>query len=342
MTNITIKYYNVFISKNDQLTNIDFGDYLDHVRSIPSNERQQEDIILKLMKHPDEMSYGSDRAFTIANYRVRKPKQGEKKTEEYLEINFDVFEQTNCFYQHTERLFICEYNYYGAKIKDIKNYLEKFLPKVENEGDDKWNIKFIELTPEHTIQDITRARDIGNLEIKLDLTSTQVDFFRSNLRDRQNFVDNLNEEDILEEQVYDYIDTTFTEMLRTRNLFGGGVRDILFSKGKNWRNNPFNLEAVKALLCYIDVDSELFMNIKVSYTSEDGIKYNNIDLKHSKVLSKPIVVNGDSWEIITSDIERYFYELSNRTGAGNARNHHIQHHIRVNDYPFIRPLVTIS
>jgi len=339
VTNITVKYYNAFISKNDQLTNINFGDFLDHVRSIPSNERQHEEIILKLMKHPDIMRYNSDRAITIANYRVRKPKQGEKKTEEYSEINFDVFEQTNCFYQHTERLFICEYNYYGAKIKDIKNYLEKFLPKIENDGDDKWNIEFKELTPEHTIQDITRATDISNLEIKLDLTSTQVDIFKGDLRDRQNFVDNLNEEDILEEQVYDYIDTTFNEMVRTRNLFGGGVRDIFFSKGKDWRNNPFNLEAVKTLLCYIDVDSELFMNIKVSYTSEDGIKYNNIDLKHSKVLSRSFNVDGDSWEIITSEMERYFYDLSNRTGAGNARYHHIQHNIRINDYPFIHTLV---
>ncbi|MGX9134009.1 hypothetical protein ACWV26_06465 [Rummeliibacillus sp. JY-2-4R] len=335
MEKITIKYYNVFISKSGELTNINFKDFLDFVIGKPPEERQKDEIILKLMKHPDEMQNDSDRAFTIANYRVRKPKQGDKSTDDYREINFDVFEQTNCFYQHTEKLFICEYNYYGAKIKEIKNYFEKFLPRAENENDPKWSVEFLELTPEHSIQDIILAQDISNLNIKLDLTSTQIDIFKRDLRDRQNFVDNLNDENTLEEQVYDYIYTTFNEIIRTRHLFGGGVRNIFFSKGQNWRNNPFNIEALKTLLCYIDVDSELFMNINVSYTSENGIKYNNIDLKHSKVLSRTVDAAGDSWEVITSEIEHYFYVTSNRTGAGTAQNYQIQQHIRLNDYPFI-------
>ncbi|WP_397537840.1 hypothetical protein [Rummeliibacillus pycnus] len=331
-TNITIRYYNVFITKNAELTNIDFRDFLDYVIGI--NNRQKGEVILKKMKLDTQMRNASDRAFTIADYRIRKPKQGEKYTDEYGEIENDIFEQTNCVYQHTEKLFICEYNYYGAKINKIKEYFEEFLPAATTSTDPKWGIEFIELSPTHSIENMLHARDITKLNIKLNLTSNQIDIFRRNAEEQQEFTAQLEGNAEIREQVHGYLETTLQEMIRTRNLFGGAIRSIIFSKGKDWRNNPFHMDAIKTLLCYIDVESDLFENIIVSYTDRNGNKFENIDLKHSKVLSKNISCDGDSWEIITDAIEDYYYNISNRLGQGNHQNYPIDHILQNNEYPF--------
>lgn len=333
---VTIRYYNVFISKNGELTNIDFRDFLDYIISTPISDRQRGEISFKKMKLPNEMleNHSSDRAFTIADYRIRKPKQGEKFTDEYLEIENDIFEQTNCYYQHTEKLFICEYNYYGAKINKIKEYLEQFLPSQTISTDPKWSIDFLELSPNHSIETVLKANDITKLNIRLNLTSNQIDIFRRNVQEQQKYSSQLKGNDSTNKQVHSYLETTINEMITTQNLFGGAIRNIIFSKGKKWRNNPFNLDAIKALLCYIDVESSLFENIIISYSDENNIKHENVDLKHSKVLSKNVECEGDSWEIITLAFENYYYNNSNRLGQGAYQAHRVIHNMQINEYPF--------
>ncbi len=337
-TKVTLRYYNVFISKNDELTNIDFRDFLDYVIGTPAPSRQRGEIFLKRMKLPNEMldGHASDRAFTIADYRIRKPKQGEKFTDEYADLENDIFEQTNCYYQHTEKLFLCEYNYYGAKIKKIKEYLETFLPSPTVSTDPKWGIEFFELSPTHSIENILNANEIRKLEIRLNLTSNQVDIFRRNVEESQEYLDQLQGDEQTNEDVHSYLQTTLNEMITTHHLFGGARRIISFARGADWRNNPFNLDAIKTLLCYIDVESALFENINISYTDENNVKYENIDLKHSKVLSKEVDCEGDSWEIITSAFEDYYYNISNRLGQGYSNHYEITQNLHANEYPFIR------
>lgn len=330
MIKFTVRYYNVCITKNDELTDVEFNLFLDYV--MRQDNKQVENIYLKKMKSKFAMINSNDRVISLADYRIRKPKKGEKNTDNYENIDDDIFEQTNCFYQHSEKLFIVEYNHLGAKIPVIKKYLESFLPQSNDPDTDIWKIEFFEIPAEHSIQNIMAAQEITKLDIQLNITSTQVNYLKDITEENLPYTEQVTPTNSLKVSVQEYIEKTFQEILKTSTLFGGQNRWLSFSRGK--KRKPLDTNALKILLNFLDLESDLFQSVTIDYKSSNGIVHNNINLKHSKVLSKSVECEEDFWKIIADSIESFYYNKSNRLGNGYYKRHLPTITLQHNEYPF--------
>lgn len=334
----TVRYYNVCITKNEELTDVEFNLFLDYV--MQQNNKQVDNMYLKKMKSKFAMTNSNDRVISLADYRIRKPKKGEKNTDNYENIDDDIFEQTNCFYQHSEKLFIVEYNHLGAKIPAIKKYLESFLPQLSDQSNDIWKIEFFEIPAEHSIQNIMSAQEITKLDIQLNITSSQVNYLKDITEENLPYTEQVTPTNSLKTNVKEYLNTTMQEILKTSTLFGGQNRWLSFSRGK--KRKPLDTAALKTLLNFLDLESDLFQSVTIDYKSSIGIAFNNINLKHSKVLSRSIECTDDFWEIIADSIENFYYNKSNRLGNGYYRRHLPTITLQHSEYPFNVNYVTIE
>jgi len=260
------------------------------------------------MRLPDMNIDVNDRSICFADYRARKPKLGVKGGDRFDDIIDDVFESTNCFFQHTNKLFIVEYNHYGAKAKQIESYLSTFLPLDEHNS---WGVELVELDPPIALDDVLESDDIKYLDIKLDVTSHQ----RRQITTEEgpqsitlNIIDNI---------------------IEAQEHLGGNVAQIYFGNGRK-KDNLLDPEAVKNLIRLIDFDSDLYISIKVKYYSNTLGKINEIDLKNASVLKEEIEVDGDAWETLADSIEENFYDYG-RTGSGHHQR--FEHEIIVEQMP---------
>lgn len=326
----TVRYYNIYITKNGELTDVEFNLFLDYVMN--QDTKQVDNLYLKKMKEKFAMFNSNDRVISLADYRIRKPKKGNRNTDEYANIDDDIFEQTNCFYQHSEKLFIVEYNHHGAKIPAIKKYFESFLPQTDDQNTDVWKIEFFEIPAEHSIENIMSAQEITKLDIQLNITSTQVNYLKNITEENLPYTQQVEPTNPLKESVKDYVEKTFQEILKTSTLFGGQNRWLSFSRGK--KRKALDTNALKILLNFLDLESDLFQSVAIDYRNNLGITYTNINLKHSKVLSKSIDCEVDFWENIADAIENFYYNRSQRLGNGYYRRQLPTITLQHSEYPF--------
>ena len=130
----TLHYYNCFITLNGDKTSIPFSRLLENVFLLDEDSKYREiknnAYSLIKMKYPDQNYRDvNDRVICFANYRNKKPFLGNRRSDRLDAIPDDVIESTTCFFQHTNRMMIFEYNHHGARPKHIERYLSLFLPK---------------------------------------------------------------------------------------------------------------------------------------------------------------------------------------------------------------------
>lgn len=309
---IKVYYYNAYITLNGEKTNIPFSHILDQIIVLNDQQKFKQtrlgEYSLIRMIHPDLNRDISDRSVCFADYRVRKPKLGERGGDRFENIEDDVFESTNCFFQHTNKLFAIEYNHYGAKAKQIESYLSSFLPRTETQN---WGVELIELDPPVALTDVLESNDIRYLDIKLDVTSHQKD--------------QITTEDEPQSLIYNVIDN----IIDAQEELGGNVAQLYFGNGRK-KDNLLAPEAVKDIIRMIDFDSDLFISVKVKYYSNTLRKLNEIDLKNASVLKEEIEVDGDAWETIANTIEENFYDYGR---IGEAQHQRFENEIIVTQLP---------
>lgn len=302
--NIKIYYYNPFITLNGQKTNIPFYRLLDKIRTRPVAERfkltRHGEYSLLRMRDPRANRDISDRFVCFADYRARKPKLGEKGSDRFEDIQDDVFESTNCFFQSSENLFIIEYNHYGAKCKQIEEYLSKFLPSTETHN---WGVELIELEPRIGLTDVIDSNDIRSLDLKLDVTSNQ----RNQLIQQGH-----NEQESL-------VLNVLNDIVDAQEEIGGNIAQLYIGNGRK-KDNLLNSDAVKNFIRLIDYDSDLFMSIKIKYFSPSLGKVHEIDIKNASILKSEIEAEGDAWETIADAMEEHFYDAGRLGNGQNARH----------------------
>lgn len=308
---IKLYYYNAYITLNGEKTNIPFYRLLDKImildEQIKFKQTMHGEYSLIKMRQLDANRDFDDRSICFADYRVRKPKLGVKGGDRFEDIKDDVFESTNCFYQDNNKLFIMEYNHYGAKAKHIEHYLSRFLPSPE------WGVQLIELDPPIALKDVLDSDDIRYLDIKLDVTSHQQQIIET------------------EDEPKSVTLNVINKVVEAQSHLGGNVAQIYFGNGRK-KDNHLNPDEVKKLIQSIDLDSELYISIKVKYYSNKLNSINEIDLKNASVLKDEIEVQGDAWETIADSIEEHFYDYG-RNGSGQHRR--FQNEIIVADYQSI-------
>ncbi|MDM5333399.1 hypothetical protein QUF56_09190 [Ureibacillus composti] len=298
---LKLYYYNPYITYNGQKTNIPFFYLLDKIIVLTEGDRFKQtrhgEYSLLKMRDPRSNRDINDRAICFADYRVRKPKTGKKGTDRYEDIKEDVFESTNCFFQHSENLLIVEYNHYGAKGTHIKTYLESFLPSSE---EIKWGIELEELEPKIGLKDVLDSNDIRFLDIKLDITSTQRDLVNSSNRKTKSLI----------------LDA-LQSIVKAQNEFGGNVASLYMGNGRK-KDNLLNTDVVKDFIRILDYNSDMYISIKAKYYSNELKRVHEIDLKNVSVFKSTKEADGDAWETIADAIEEHFYD-EGRLGSGQLR-----------------------
>lgn len=295
MSNVTFYFYHALIKYKDQYTDIPFQNLLDYIIVKEEDERFQETTLGEFsvlrMKVPDEQRDHGDRSFFIGDYRIKKPYKGQKRSDHFSEISSDVLEPTTCFYQHTERMLIMQYNHYGAKIRQIASYFNKFL--LED-----WEVEFLPLDPTIDIKDVFKSDDIRSLDIKIDLSANQAPF----INDAKENTSHLS---VMAQLIHG---TT-----KLQKEIGGNVATISFGNGRRKRNN-LKVEEIKNILKVLDLDSDLFMSIKIKYLSPSDKKVVELDLKNASILKATLDLDVDAWESVSKAIEDHWYD-EGRLGA---------------------------
>lgn len=304
---VKLYYYNPYITFNGEKTTIPFNLILDQIYILDEQNKFKEtrlgEYSLLRMRYPDLNRDINDRSVCFADYRARKPKLGEKGGNRFEDIIDDVFESTNCFYQHTENLLIMEYNHYGAKAKHIEAYLACFLPSDE---DNFWGVELVEIEPSVPLEDVLNSDDIRFLDIKLDMTSNQRRVIQeAQVEESSSVIQNIKEEPL----------SIIENIADLQEHLGGNVAQIYLGNGRK-KDKILDSDAVKNLIRVIDLESDLYISIKVKYFSRQLSRMNEIDLKNASVLKEEIDLDGDAWETIADSIEEFFYDYG-RKGSGH-------------------------
>lgn len=301
---IKLYYYNPYITLNDVKTAIPFSALLDRVRGNGEEDRFKEtplgEYSLLRMRHPNENREITNRSVCFADYRVRKPNVGERGSDRYDDIADDVFESTNCFYEYNNKLFIMEYNHYGAKAKQIESYLSTFLKSDEH---NEWRVKLEPIEPDISLRDVLSTTDIRNLEIKLDLDHASSDFLT------------IYPDDEEPPSIFQNIANLFRDTKDVHEQVGGNVAVLYFGNGISSGGNKIDTAGIQDIIRVLELDSDFFISIKVSYHSPSEGKVITHDFKNSAIMKEEIEVSGDAWETITEGIENYFYDFG-RKGQG--------------------------
>lgn len=291
-------YYNAYITLNGEKTTAPFSRLLDDVVILEDEQKFKEtrhgEYSLLKMRLPTQNRDVNDRSVCFANYRDRKPKVGTRRSSRLDDIADDVIEPTNCFYQHNNKLFIMEYNHYGAKANQLETYLSSFLPNTEN---NIWGVELVEIEAPIGLSDVLDSEDIRLIDIKLDVSTAQ---------GRR-----LNTDDGTQSIILNVIQ----DLTDAQALLGGNVAQVYFGNGRK-KDNPLNPQEVKNLIAALDLDSDIYISIKIKYYSNQLRKVNELDLKNVRILKQEVEFEGDSWETVADTLEETFYD-NGRVGENN-------------------------
>lgn len=307
----TLYYFNAFIEYNNEVTNIHLSDLFDEIRIQHVRRRvkhlKQGNICLMNMMLPTENRFNNydDRKVVIGKFRDDKPYLSNLGTDRIDEINDDVIELTSVLYQRSNRLLIVEYNHYGLRPNGLQYYLNSFMPVTEN---DRWSVVLEPIEPSLGFTDVSQSDDIKNIEFKVDLTA----------RNRR-----IYQEQNSEDENTSVLGNILSQSIETHEEFGANFATIGFSNGRKWRKNVIDAEDLVETLRALDLDSDIFESIKVTYISPTTGKKENLDLKNQGILKEILEVEENGWQYICDSIENHFYNAG-KVGEGNHRNYRIE------------------
>lgn len=297
-----VYYYNPYLEKNGTKTSIPFYQLLDHIYPMEPEQKHKELKIgeyslLKMRDPRNNFTDINDRSVCLADYRDRKPKIGERRSDRFEDIDDDVIESTNFFFQNSSNLLMMEYNHYGAKANHFEKYLSSFLPSDE---ETTWSVVLEEISAPIGLRDVLDSGKIHALEIKLDLSTSQ----------QRLFIDETEQRSVILNAI--------EGIANGQEEIGGNVATISFGNGRK-RDNRLKTGDVKAIIRVLDLESDNYINIRVDYFSNALGRRNEIDLKNAHILKDEIDTDGDAWETIADSLERHFYENGRNGQEGYTR-----------------------
>jgi hypothetical protein len=300
----TVHFYNCYITYNGEKTTVPLTQLLDRLIVLQESQRYKEfnngsfSLIHMNMPDPQQQNF-QDRVVAIANYRDRKPFLGTRGIDRADEINDDVLELTTCMFIPTYDMVMIEYNHHGCRPRNIERYLSSFLPKGT---DNDWTVELIEIEPELGITDIRESQDIRKIEMQLDLsTNARRQILRNEETEPASIFANL-----------------INSAVDVQNQFGGNTGSITLGNGRK-KENLLDRRMIIELLNALDLQSELFAAVKVTYFSPTRRSVITQDLKNQGVLKDVIDCDGDSWEVIGEGMTDKFYNHGRPGSRGYGR-----------------------
>ena len=273
----TILFYNVGIYKNNELTNLNFIDFIDEI-SLTEWEnilRKIDNDVVAIFPIIYNDSHKDKRIIPFGKFRLNyKPYTAKLTNPQYKEIKDDVVELVTLVYDSTYRTLAMDYSLYGAKKKLIEQYFSSFLPNEEN---NIWEIKLSEVINEFDPKELNDSSQIRSVQITLDLSKNQ-----------QNFL--IQNKEANNEQHKLLLDL-FNVMKKTSDDYEANIVRLEFGAfGK--RDSTMNKQSILMLLQTLNIDIDSIKNIKIRYKDKKQ-KMEDVDLKNiNSVLSVRVLENN--------------------------------------------------
>jgi len=291
-------YYNVVITLNGTATTLYFSDFLDLVMNIAWQNRirrvNHHPTAIFNVKQPHHELDQTCRVAAIGKYRQSvKPYTGDINTDEASMIDKDIIEMVTLVVVPMVRTVLVEYNFYGAKAKDIEDYFNSFFPT--NDPRNQWGVSFIPVDSDLSIADIRKSNDIKEVTLKM---NAEVEDFATTL---------------LRSKTETQRDTVFASLMKLagkiKDETDAPIVDLGFGKGRKRKLELDSLEILRLIDLLQINDNESIVSCKVKYRNVSSGKYETMELKNVGIKSD-LVLEGDSnnhgWEYIGDKIlERY-------------------------------------
>lgn len=300
-----IYFYNPIFIKNGKY--VDVGQSIlnlfNRITEKSIADREDGRICLRQFKTIEAMMNDAEettnRKFCFTKTRDKKPHIGDKKTDSIDKIDRDVYELTNVFYEYASNLFLLEYNHYGATIKDITKYLNKFIQDEINNKDTEWQLEFREVPNDVTLEHILNSPDIKGLEIKIDTENNNFEY---------------NEQDPILSKFSEAIE----KIVEFNKNYGEREAIFKFSRGR-FKNNTMDLDHYKLIIPLLSNQQENFKSIKLKYIDSVTRKSVETNIKNLKNFKLEMEIDDDaSWEFSVDEIARIY--LNNRIKTNEFRS----------------------
>lgn len=294
---VQVYFYNPIFTKNGDY--IDIGnsilDFFDLITDKLIVDRESEKICLRQFKTMEAMINDNEdttnRKFCFTKTRDKKPHIGDRESDSIDKINRDVYELTNVFYEYASNLFLLEYNHYGATIKDITRYLNKFLHQEINSDDEEWRLEFKEVPNDITLEYILNSPDIKGLELKIDTENNNFEY---------------NEEDPILSKFSEAIE----KIVEFNKNYGEREATFKFSRGR-FKKNTMDVDHYRLIIPLLDKQQSNFKSIKLKYIDPETRKNVETNIKNIKNFKVEVDIEDNaSWEISVEEIARTY--LKNR------------------------------
>ncbi len=270
----TIFFYNVGIYKNNELTNLNFIDFLDNISLAKWEDRLRkiENDIVAIFPIIYNDSHKEKRIIPFGKFRLNyKPYTGQLTKPKYSEIKDDVVELVTLVYDSAYRTLAMDFNTYGAKKKLIEQYFSSFLPNEEN---NIWDVRLSEVINDFNEEELNNSSQIRSVQITLDLSKNQYEFLKEN------------------EENNKCIMNIFENFKETSNEYEANIVRLQFGAFEN-RKSTMNKQAILMLIKALNMDLDSIKNIKIRYKNNKN-KMEDIDLKNvHTVLSVRVLENSN-------------------------------------------------
>lgn len=270
----TILFYNVGIYKNNELTNLNFIDFLDNISLAKWEDRLRkiENDIVAIFPIIYNDAYKEKRIIPFGKFRLNyKPYTARLTNPKYTEIKDDVVELVTLVYDSAYRTLAMDFNTYGAKKKLIEQYFSSFLPNEEN---NIWEVRLSEVINDFNEEELDNSSQIRSVQITLDLSKNQYDFLKENKENNK------------------CIMNVFEKCKETSNEYEANIVRLEFGAFEN-RKSTMNKQSILMLIKALNMDLDSIKSIKVRYKNNKD-KMEDIDLKNvHTVLSVRVLENSN-------------------------------------------------
>lgn len=300
MSKKSIYYYNYFITHNDELTNITMRELIEKIRLFNSTNRFRYTHSGNIKLRAVELNHKEYLKACFAKYRHDddKPFLGNTHSDEASLIKQDVLEHTSVIFDDAHHIALIEYNHFGCRPMGIKYYLETFLPISET---DKWKVELYPIQNPKGIDEIATSEELKQIIMDLDLMHHET-FFALSER---------NENGLFKRLIHSFS--------QAKESFHANHAQIILNNGRN-RNELLNIHDIIAELRDLNIDHDLFMNVKLKYRNTHNNKLEEIDLKNPKVYKRFIEFDDTGWEARCDDIINDYVD-NDRYGSNHYQSH---------------------
>lgn len=257
----TIYFYNIGIYRNNELTNINFINFIDKIsqNKWEYQVRKIENEVVAIFPMFFNESHKDMRIIPFGKFRMNyKPFTGGIESPSYKEIKEDVVELVTLVYDSKYRTIAMDFNTYGAKKKLIERYFTSFLPQSDGEV---WEVRMEEVISIFDEKELMNSEQIRDIEICLDFSKNQEKYIRNGIVIKNNCL--LNSFDVLKE---------------ISNDCSANIIRLELGALQN-RNAAIKKETLIYLLKALNIDSDCIESVKVRYRNNKE-KIETIDLKN--------------------------------------------------------------